>query len=81
MLGLKIFFFSNGTFASGKSVLGNPIPPIQSNDNISNEQQIDMQYVKMLPTVNGVNFLLNKNFKFYLEIASCQPAIFKAISY
>ena len=38
----KIFFTSDGISASGENVLEDAIPAIQSDENISNEQQIDM---------------------------------------
>ena len=38
----KSFFTSNGTSASGEGVLNDAIPPIQSDENTSNEQQIDV---------------------------------------
>ena len=54
----KIFLTSEGISTSGEDVLEDAIPAIQSDENMMNSKLI---CVKLLPTVKGVNFLLNKN--------------------
>ena len=58
----KNFFASDVISASGEDVLDDAIFAIQSDRILIMNSKLIC--VKLLPTVKGVNFLLNKNFKF-----------------